>query len=417
MAGFRMIRLIFIILCALALPQGSLAAEMSNVWPQWRGPDRDGQFHGAAWPDDLRGLKPRWRVELGPGYSGPVVSDKAVFTVETKDEETEVVRAFDRTKGSPLWSAQWPGAMKVPWYARKNGSWTRSTPALDEGRVYVGGMLDVLVCLDAETGAEIWRADLAARHGRPMPQFGFVCSPLVAGDSIYVQAADGLLKVDKRTGETRWRVFVETAKNKSRSAFSSPIIGDLAGRPHLLAQSRETLAGFDPGDGAMLWNTPVRSSHDQNILTPVIHAGGVFTSSYGGRSQWFRIEGSGASLEAEKVWDNKLQAFMSSPVVADGHAYLHLRNSRFACIDLADGSISWATDEKFTDYASLVANADKILMLDSEGTLHLIAADPKAFRRLGERKIADSETWAHLAVVSEGLFVRELNAIASFVWD
>ncbi len=392
------------------------AASAADIWPQWRGPGRDGQFKGAHWPESLDGLKQRWRVEIGPGYSGPVTSADKVFTVETKDKETEIVRAFERTAGEEIWAVNWAGSMKVPWYARANGSWTRSTPALDDGMLYVGGMLDVLVCLDAATGREVWRADLARRHGRPIPQFGFVCSPLVDGDHLYVQAADGLLKLDKATGKTLWRVFVEAEKDKSGSAYSSPIVAELQGRRQVVAQSRETLAGFNPDDGAQLWGMPIRSSHDQNILTPAVYRGGVLMSSYGGRSQLLRIMKRGDAFEAEMAWDNKLQGYMSSPVIVDGHAYLHLRNNRFACMDLKNGDIAWTTKEKFTDYASLVANGGKILMLDSKGTLHLIAADPKAFKRLSERRLSEQETWAHLAVGEEGVFVRELNAITSFTW-
>ncbi len=405
-----------LILSMLLVAAAVSAAPKGDVWPQWRGPERDGQFHGAPWPDNLDSLERRWRVEVGPGYSGPIVSRDKVFTVETRDKQTEIVRAFDRATGKQLWEAQWAGSMKVPWYARANGSWTRSTPALDEGRLYVGGMLDVLVCLDEGTGEVIWRADLAKRHGRPIPQFGFVCSPLVAGGALYVQAADGLLKIDKASGKTLWRVFVETDKDKSHSAYSSPIVAELQGRQQIVAQSRETLAGFDPGDGSQLWDIPVRSSHDQNILTPVSYQGGVLISSYGGRSQLLRIIQRGDALEAEPAWDNKLQGYMSSPVVVDGHGYLHLRNNRFACMDLKNGDINWTTKEKFTDYASLVANDDKILMLDSEGGLHLIAADPTTFRILDQRDLSEQETWAHLAVVEEGLFIRELNALTCFGW-
>lgn len=410
-------RILFYVLAAMLTVGGAVLAEgAENSWPQWRGPTRDGQFVGAAWPESLDGLKQAWRVEIGPGYSGPIVSETKVFTVETEDKKTEVVRAFDRSTGKPLWRTDWEGSMNVPWYARGNGSWTRSTPALDGGRLYVAGMLDVLVCLDAETGIEVWRADLAKRHERPIPQFGTVCSPLIAGEGLFVQAADALLKIDRQTGETLWRVFQEAKGDDSKSAFSSPILAELLGRPQLVVQSRETLAGFDPADGGILWSAPIKSSHDQNILTPVAYAGGIFMSSYGGRSQWLRPIERGGAMAAEKVWDNKLQGYMSTPVAVAGHAYLHLRNNRLACVDLENGEIAWTTSEKFTNYASLVANRDRILALDSDGRLHLIAADPKEFRRLAERKIADAETWAHLAVAGSDLFIREQNAVAAFRW-
>ena len=61
----------------------------ANDWPQWRGPQRDGQVTGSAWPDRLGSnqLQQIWRVELGPSYSGPVVVGDRVFTTETKDKK------------------------------------------------------------------------------------------------------------------------------------------------------------------------------------------------------------------------------------------------------------------------------------------------------------------------------------------
>ena len=41
-------------------------------WPRWRGPRGDGTWHGPKlpekWPEG--GLKPKWKVPIGGGYSG-----------------------------------------------------------------------------------------------------------------------------------------------------------------------------------------------------------------------------------------------------------------------------------------------------------------------------------------------------------
>ena len=154
-------------------------------WPQWRGPTRDGLVP-ATWPDDLAGLKKLWRADdLGPSYSGPVVSATAVFTTATVDKKREVVTAYDRATGKKLWQAGWDGAMEVPFFAAKNGSWIRATPALDGNRLYVAGIRDVVVCLETATGKEVWRTDLPAESKTPLPAFGFVCSPLVDADGVY----------------------------------------------------------------------------------------------------------------------------------------------------------------------------------------------------------------------------------------
>jgi glycosyltransferase involved in cell wall biosynthesis len=74
------------------------------------------------------------------------------------------------------------------------------------------GMRDVLVCLDAATGAERWRADFVEQFKSPLPAFGFVCSPLVVGDFVYVQAGAGFCKLDKQTGKVLWRVLTDAAR-------------------------------------------------------------------------------------------------------------------------------------------------------------------------------------------------------------
>jgi outer membrane protein assembly factor BamB len=106
---------------------------------------------------------------------------------------------------------------------------------------------------------------------------------------------------------------------------------------------------------------------------------------------------------------------MSTPVVIDGHAYLHLQNQRFACLDLRTGERTW-TSRTFGKYSSMVAQKDLILALDQTGKLILLRANPREFELLDERKISDQETWGHVAVVGDEIFVRELNALSVFRW-
>ena len=155
---------IFILILAglgfVALSQSVLAD-----WPQWRGPERDSSVEGTDWPASLDSMERSWRVPLDRGYPGPIVSATRVFVAETRDGDTEVVRSLDRETGAELWGVSWPGKGSVPFFARRNGAWIRSTPAFDGSSLYVGGMREVLVSLDAETGRENWRVDFPQQWG------------------------------------------------------------------------------------------------------------------------------------------------------------------------------------------------------------------------------------------------------------
>jgi outer membrane protein assembly factor BamB len=392
-------------------------AHAETPWGQWRGPNRDG-FVAAdrRWPDGLdeSRLEKRWRLDLGPSYSGPVIAGPAVIVTETRDKKTEHVRALDRVSGQELWQASWEGSLKVPFFAASNGSWIRSTPCVDGDRIYVAGMRDVLVCLEAATGREIWRLDFMQDLKSPLPSFGFVSSPLVRGDHVFVQAGAGFVKLDKRTGKVVWRVL-EDGGGMMGSAFSSPYPVELGGVPQILVQSRDDLAGIDPEAGTVLWKTKVEAFRGMNIVTPTVHDGKVFTTSYGGGSWLFAVDPARAEKPVEQVWRNKIQGYMSTPVVIGGHAYVHLRNQRFACLDLATGKEAWVT-KPFGRYWSLVAQGDRILALDETGDLRLIRATPEQYDLVGTAKVATAESWAHLAVEGDEVYVRDLEGLSAYRW-
>jgi outer membrane protein assembly factor BamB len=390
--------------------------ETPSIWNQWRGPGRDGLVSGSRWPDSLsdRVLTRLWRVELAPSYSGPIVSESAVFVTGTVGKKTEIVCALDRKSGAEIWRAQWPGSITVPFFAAANGSWIRATPAFDGESLFVAGMRDVLVSLNAKTGSEQWRVDFVEEFKAPSPAFGFVSSPLVDGEAIYVQAGASIVKLNKKTGKVIWRVL-KVEGGMMGSAFSSPVIATLGGQRQLIVQTREKLVGVDLNSGEILWEQPVPNFRGMNILTPLIFGDAIFTSSYQNKSWLFNVSKSQGKFQIKEAWSNKAHGYMSTPVVIEGYAYLHLQNQRFTCLNLSTGEQTW-TSPAFGKYCSLVAQKDRILALDQRGKLLLIQANPKRFVLLDERKVSDEDTWAHLAVCDDEVFIRELNGISVFRW-
>lgn len=410
---------IWIFLLILQPLAGSVAvsAEPIATWPQWRGPRRDGCVAGESrWPDKLAGdsIQQSWRNPMSPSYSGPIVSETMVFVTETVGKKREVVRALDRKTGKQVWEAAWDGALSVPFFAKENGDWIRSTPAYDGESLYVAGIRDFLVCLNAETGAIRWTVNFPKEFKAPVPSFGFVCSPLVDGEFVYVQAGASFVCLDKRTGNVVWRTLTDDG-GMWGSAFSSPTMAELSGRRQLLVQTREKLAGVEPASGDVLWSQEIPAFRGMNILTPTPYENSVFTSAYGGMSHLFTIRASTSEVTHAETWTNKARGYMSSPVVIDDHLYLHLQNQRFTCINLKSGETRWTTTP-YGKYWSLVVNGDRILALDERGELLLIRANPEKFELLDTRKVSDDPTWAHLAVCGNEIFIRELNAMTKLEW-
>ena len=404
-----------------AAPGGPDAA-----WPQWRGPDRDGVAAELPASLDEGSFTEAWRVELGPSYSGAVTDGARVYTTETVGNAREVAKAFDPATGELLWETAWDGALSVPFFAKANGDWIRSTPAIRSdgaggGTLYVAGMRDVLVALDAATGAEKWRVDFAAASGRDPEAFGHVASPLVYDDAVFAHTIAGFSKLDAETGEALWTVLGDADDMMSGGAFSSPIVAEIAGTAQLIVQTRAALTGVDPATGETLWAEPVEAFRGMNILTPaaVPAPGGdnnklrLLTSTYGGGTLLYEVSKTGDAYDVSTVWRNNRQGYMSSPVIVGDHAYQHLRNERAVCYDLATGEAAWTT-KPFGGYWSLATDGEHVLALDADGELLLFPATPDDFELTGRRTVTDATSWAHVAAVPGRVYVRALDALIAY---
>ena len=416
-----------ILVSLFLLPASWLCAENpSSDWTQWRGNNRDSVAQG-TWPTELspEKLKVVWSKSFGPSYSGPIVLGDTVFTTETRNEKDEVVFALDRKTGEKKWSTEWTGAMKVPFFAAKNGSWIRATPATDGKRLYVAGMLGKLVCLDVKTGDEVWSVDFAERYGVARESFGHVCSPLIIEQDeakdpyMYIQCNAGFLKMNRLTGEEVWRVLDSGQNMMSSGAFSSPFVATVAGKKQILVQTRTDLAGVDIESGKVLWKQPVPNFRGMNILTPTVYGDMVFTSSYNHRSFGFGISKDGNGFAVEEKWTAPSKAYMSSPVIIGDDVYMHLQSKRIASINLKTGETNWVsrTKKRFGDYWSMVSNGNQILALDSRGILYLMKANPKEFELIGEAKLDTNDSWAHLAIVDNLIYVRGLDSLVVYEWS
>ncbi len=151
--------------------------------------------------------------------------------------------------------------MSVPFFAKSNGGWIRATPAYDNNRLCVPGIRGVLAYLNSETGEEIWQVDFPGTMGSPVPTFGFVCSPLIDGDSIYIQAGGAFCKLSMETGKVIWR-GVDDGGGMNGSAFSSPVIATIAGQRQAIVQTRTKLCGVDLETGRTLWSQDIPTYHD-----------------------------------------------------------------------------------------------------------------------------------------------------------
>jgi len=444
-----------------ALPHGAVPAPAAESappapdWPQWRGPHRDGVALGAmlpeAWPEKL---PLRWRAPSGPGYSTPVVTGGRVFFMERRGA-SEVVRALEADTGKEVWQTPYDAPYEAHAYAARHGTCPKSTTTVTGGRVYSFGISGILCALDAATGKLLWKRDLGKEFGS-MPLFGASASPLVektventvekavektggkvvekavanagenaagksGGDGVeeglvilpvgHKESGGALMAFEVDTGEIAWRSV------KDGPSYSSPIAVDLAGVRQVVALTAKHLVGVALAGGKELWSYRIELPFDETIVTPMVWRERIILAgrSQGGtRALRLRRDGDSDSIVAEEVWKQAAPVYMTSPVISEDLLFaVEHQTGKFFCLRLEDGSLAWK-DGNFGDYASLVLVGKRILVLDSRGSLTVLAATADGLRKLGGSKVSDASTYAHLVVVGSRLYVRDEERIQCF---
>src|SRR5687768_5768863 len=213
---------------------------LAGDWPQWRGPNRDGQpAAGSPAVSSLpRELKPVWRLPVGPGFSSPVVARGKVFFLD-EQEGQEVAHCVEAGTAKEVWKTPVATAAGDEW-----GTGPRSTPFVDGDRGYFQSMNGEFRCLDLADGKTKWGVSFkdygigfstkaaegtAARRGNNG-------SGIAEGNYVYVPVgAKGASVVcfDKLTGKEIWKTGDDEA------AYSSFIVATLAGTKHLVAFTAE----------------------------------------------------------------------------------------------------------------------------------------------------------------------------------
>src|SRR5687768_7139777 len=167
--------------------QVALAAD----WPQWRGPQRTGHFPaGEAAPQTLPPApKVVWHVPVGYGLASPVVSAGKVFHLDLENGK-EVVNAADANTGKELWSAELDEGFKDT----QTPMGPRCTPVVDGDMVFAQSCRGELKCLNASDGKVVWRTNFVKDHGATFigekgqaqgaVRHGYNAPPLVDGDRL-----------------------------------------------------------------------------------------------------------------------------------------------------------------------------------------------------------------------------------------
>jgi outer membrane protein assembly factor BamB len=399
------------LLCALCVSAVTLPALAEN-WPQYRGPDRSGivtdKDISTTWPDELKEV---WRASTGAGFASPVAADGKVYSFYVADKK-ETLEAFDANSGKSLWKQSYP-TQYTGGYA---GS--RCTPVIDGDRIYTYGTANELVARKLADGAQLWALDLMKETGSKMNRvntWGNASSPLIVGDSIYVQTREGgnaAVCVDKKSGKITWK------SELMGGGYATPVLTNVGGVKLLLCFAEKHLVALDPKTGRLIWelNEDWETQYGVNATMPIVHDGNVFVScAYNnGHSGLYTLSATGAT----KVWGGKqATARFQAPILDNGVLYVNSEGS-LKCLDWATGDVKWASKDRFLGTGGTLVRfgGDKLLCLSDSGTLVLVKATPAGMEKLKTIKnvVEGKQVWASPLLYNGKLYIQGQEELVAF---
>jgi outer membrane protein assembly factor BamB len=399
---------------ALALLFLATVAALADNWPQWRGPQRDGVAsldHAGAWPEKL---KQQWKVEVGEGHSSPIVVGDRVYLLARKGEN-EIASSLALESGKAIWQQSYAAPYEMSPVAQGHGKGPKSTSVVDQGRLYTFGISGVLSAFDAAGGKLLWRKDFSKQYKATSPAFGTAMSPAVAGGRVIAHvgghAGGALTAFDAQSGEPVW------SWSEDGPAYTSPIVITLGGVRQVVTQTEKHIVGVSFDSGKLLWNIPFTTPYDQNVVTPVVYKDTLIFSGHQKRTFAVRVAQSAGKWSAQEIWTNDaVPMYMSSPVLSGDHLYgfTEKRKGSLFCLDARDGKVLWSDEGRQGDNASLVVAGDQLLVLTTEGELLVVPASPSGYKAAASYDVADTPTWAHLAVAGNRILVKDKTTLAAW---
>ena len=337
-----------------ALPAALLLLTLGSdpdEWPCWRGARGDGLSHGTPWASTGKTL---WTAEIDLGYSAPCVSQGRVVTYGfDATRSVDVLRCLDAETGAERWRDEWPGELR----ANQHEGGTLSTPAVADGRVFAVSSSGLASCFDLADGTRRWQVDLAARHELDPGYYGFAGSPVLADGRLLV-AVGRALALDPETGATLW------ASEPLNALYSTPVALEIGGARRLALFSQDALHLLDSATGAPLAAFPWHESERLvNAATPVVAGERLFVSSaydHGCALVEFGPDGPRA-LFKNRAMRNK----MAGCILIDGHLF-GFDESVLKCLDL-EGNERWRV--RGFGSGALSGGDGKLAVLTSSGEL------------------------------------------------
>ena len=397
------------------------SVSQGQEWTRFRGPNGQGISHADTIPVKWTEKDYNWKVKLpGGGHSSAVLWGNKVF-VTSGDQKTGrgILLALRVSDGKVLWQEEYALS---PYRMNRLNSYATTTPVVDGDHIYAlwpTSKETILVALD-HNGRDIWKRTF----GGPHCQHGAGSSPVVLDDIVvFTQEHEdsdnspqsAWIAVDRKTGQTRWKLERQTCP---KTSYSTPCVySPGTNTPQLIFTSlAHGMAGVEPRTGAVVWE--VKSAFVSRVVSSPVIAGGLLIGTCGDASSGKRLiaiqpgtrDESTQATEAYKIDDSSVP-YVPTSLAKEGLLFTFHDRGYVSCLRSATGEQLWHEKPAGKFYGSpvwvdgrlyCITTAGEVVVIKAAPTYELLAVNP-----LGEKSHATP------AVAGGRMYLRTYSQLIS----
>ena len=345
--GIGMRNLLFVILslfiCTSEVPAQS--------WTSFRG---NAQSTGYVAGPDFQSLKDQWKFELPDGgfESSAVIAEQTVFIAGITNDVKGKLYALNLADGKKKWEFDSPDGFVT-------------TPVYDSGNLYLGDMLGIFRCVDAQ-GKEIWKFETDVEINS---------SANIYKDSILFGSQNAkLYALSKTNGALVWQHEVN---DQIQSSIT------LAGDRVFLAGCDSQLHVISAAHGKELGTIEIQSP---TIATPAAMGDVVYFGTE--KADFFAVDWKKIQTRWQRADPKGGTSIRSSAAVTEGHVVFGARNRKLYSLNPDTGQENWAVTLKNKVDSSPVIVGNRVVAASTDGRIYVI--DLKDGKKLWEKQFNGS---------------------------
>jgi outer membrane protein assembly factor BamB len=398
----------------------TLTVVRADNWPQWRGPSLNGISTETNLPVRWTTTENiAWKLPM-PSLTGstPIIWGDRIF-LNVAENGSLFLWAVDRTKGEPIWKRHLSDGDN----RQRKQNMSTPSPVTDGTNVWVMTGTGILKAFDF-SGKELWMRDIQKEYGRFGLQWGYGSSPMLFGDSLFVQVLHGMrtddpsyiLRISKANGRTIWRQERPTiAQRESPDSYTTPAIVRTGNNLELVITGGDAVTGHDVNTGKELWRADVLNPTNdlayRIVASPVVHGELIIAPTRERPMVVMKPGGRGDVAKTHILYEFHNGPDVPTPVT-DG-TYLYVVNDRgiMWCLDAKTGKEIYGKQRlRPSTYSGSFTLADgKLYITNEDGLTTVLRAGPK-FEILAENDFADYSL--STPAVSDGqIFIRTTGAL------